>query len=123
MPRYNKHAYLLERIVYYCDEIERTVNRFGYSFEVFVSDPVYQNACAMCILQIGELASRFNDSFRTKHTAIPWRAIKGMRNILAHEYEKVNYEEFWNTIVIDIPILKACCKRITPLIDDPTDIF
>jgi len=113
---------MLERIIHYCEEIERTVVRFGDSFETFVNDSAYHNACAMCIMQIGELASRFNDNFRAQHTTIPWRAIRGMRNMLVHEYEKMDYEEFWKTIVDDIPMLKACCEKIIPLVSETTDI-
>ena len=122
MPRYSKHVHLLQRIIHYCDEIERTVVSLGDSFEAFTGNSIYQNACAMCILQIGELASRFDDNFRTRYTAIPWRAIKGMRNMLAHEYEKVNHEEFWTTVTDDIPMLRACCEQIIPLIDEATEL-
>lgn len=37
---------------------------------------------------------------------IPWRLIKGMRNLHAHDYENVDMEIVWNTLIEDIPALK-----------------
>lgn len=45
---------ILERIVRYCDQIDETIQRFGNDGQVFISDTVYQNAVALCLLQIGE---------------------------------------------------------------------
>ena len=43
----------LEHIVVYCQQIEQTVDRFGNNAETFRNDPIYRNAAALCILQIG----------------------------------------------------------------------
>jgi uncharacterized protein with HEPN domain len=39
------------------------------------------------------------------HSQIPWYAIKGMRNLHAHDYEKVDLNIVWNTLTEDIPDL------------------
>ena len=44
---------VLRHIVRYCDQIDATVERFGRDEAVFTSDIVYQNAVALCLLQIG----------------------------------------------------------------------
>jgi len=116
MQKYNKDAQILEKVIFYCETIENTIIRFGDKYEIFDEDFAYQNACSMCLLQIGELISRFSDDFRAKHTAIPWRSIRGMRNLLVHEYEHVNNKEFWNTLINDIPSLKSYCLEILPVI-------
>ena len=43
---------------------------------------------------------------------IPWRAIKGMRNLHAHDYENVDLEIVWNTLVEDIPALKGTLEKL-----------
>ena len=60
----------LEHIVVYCQQIEQTVERFGNSAETFQNDPIYRNAAALCILQIGELVGKLTDEFREQHPAI-----------------------------------------------------
>ena len=40
----------------YCVEVERTIARYGNSFDIFDHDPDYQRSVSFCILQIGELS-------------------------------------------------------------------
>lgn len=40
-------------------------------------------------IQIGELVGRLSEEFIGVHSEIPWHAIKGMRNLHAHDYENV----------------------------------
>lgn len=61
MKPLNKNISVLEHIVIYCQQIEQTVDRFGNSAETFQSDPIYRNAAALCILQIGELVGKLTD--------------------------------------------------------------
>lgn len=70
---------ILEHIVSYCDQIEQTVERFGDDYSVFQTDPIYRNAAALCILQIGELVGKLSETFRAQHAEIPWRQINSAR--------------------------------------------
>jgi len=103
---------ILEHIVSYCDQIALTVERFGNSYSLFAADPIYRNAAALCILQIGELVGKLTDEFRDAHPAVPWRQIKAMRNIVAHSYGTVDPETTWEIIAEDIPDLKRYCMMI-----------
>lgn len=107
----NRDNSILEHIVRYCVEIEETVSRFGRSYQAFSSDSVYRNACALCILQIGELSGHLSEDFRKRHAQIPWREIRGMRNIVAHAYGSVDPASTWKTIEEDIPALKTFCEK------------
>ncbi len=108
----NKDITIIKRIIDYCEQIENTVNRFGKSFEIFENDFVYQNACSMCILQIGELSSQLSDEFKSKNNQVPWKNIKGMRNIFAHNYGNMSVLATYETITEDIPKLKDYCKSL-----------
>ncbi len=43
---------------------------------------------------------------------IPWSAIKGMRNLHAHDYENIDFEIVWNTLTEDIPELECELEKI-----------
>ena len=60
----DRNADVLRHIVYYCDEINSTMKRFGNNYENFSKDSVYQNAVALCVLQIGELTTHFTEEFK-----------------------------------------------------------
>lgn len=66
----------------------------------------------MCIIQIGKLANRISDETKEQYKNIPWRAIKGMRNLHAHDYENVDFEIVWTTLLEDIPVLKQGLENL-----------
>lgn len=105
---------ILKHIISYCDQIEMTVERFGDDQKLFLSDPIYRNAAALCILQIGELVGKLSEGFRAEHRAIPWQQIRATRNIVVHGYGSVDPEITWEIIQSDIPELKAYCQRVVP---------
>lgn len=112
MDKVKKDLSIIEHILAYCGEIEQTVTRFGGTFENFETDKIYRNAVTMCILQIGELAGRLSPEFTAAHPDVPWRSIKGMRNVAAHAYGSISIPDVWDTITVDILVLEAYCKKI-----------
>lgn len=57
------------------------------------------------MIVIGEAAKRLTMEFRKAHPELPWKDIAGMRNILAHQYDRVNINTLWDAIRRDIPEL------------------
>ena len=112
MPDTERDRSILEHMRAYCVDIEETVQRFGDSYEIFSRDKAYRNACAMCILQIGELAGHLSGEFRAAYPEMPWKAIRGMRNVVAHAYADISFRTTWDTIRADIPALKTFCTEI-----------
>ena len=72
----------------------------------------YQDACALVIIQIGEHVDRLSDEFKENHSEIPWREIKDMRNLHAHNYEFVMYDILWVTIKRDVPELREYLEKL-----------
>jgi len=108
----NRDLRIIKHILNYCDQIQETMNRLGNDYSIFVSDHVYMNAVSLCILQIGELVGSLTEDFRQNHSEIPWRQIRGMRNIVAHRYGTIDTEITWEVIAVDIPQLKLMCQEI-----------
>ena len=96
----------------YCSEIEKTVTRYGRAFAIFDSDPDYQRSVSFSILQIGELSGGLSQEYR-QATAdrVQWGPIKGMRNLVAHNYGSMSREIIWETATTDIPALKRFCEE------------
>lgn len=107
----NRDKSILQHIKGHCDDIEEFIKRFGKDFDIFTNDKAYFNAVSMGILQIGELAGSLSEEFRAKTSGkIPWSNIKGMRNIVAHNYGSVDEGLLWETVTEDIPILLEFCN-------------
>ena len=105
----------LQRIAHirdYCVEIEKTIERYGKSFEVFNQDADYQRSVSFSIMQIGELSSKLTVEYRNATASrIQWGPVKGMRNLVAHDYANVSQDIIWETAITDIPVLKAFCEE------------
>ena len=66
---------------------------------------IVKKICSYC-------AKRLSDEFVNAHNEIPWREIKAMRNIYAHEYDSIAPQIVWDTIIYDCPELNKYCSQI-----------
>ncbi|MCW5548677.1 MAG: DUF86 domain-containing protein [Opitutaceae bacterium] len=60
---------------------------------------------------IGEAANRVSPEAQVLFPDIPFRAIRGMRNIIAHDYGEVDLELVWQTATADLPRLIETLER------------
>ena len=107
-----KNIDILEHIQTYCEDIEAALERFGREKDIFDTDRDYRNSVCMSLLQIGELTGHLTEDFREGTKDSVYRpAIKGMRNLFAHNYGAVDVGLVWETAVSDIPVLREFCER------------
>lgn len=109
---------VLQKIIQYCDDIGRMLEKHNFSKEDFENDMEFQFANGMCIIQIGELVARLDEDFVKKYPDIPWRQIKGMRNIYAHDYDMIDNDTIWEAVTEEIPELKAKLKEILNIVSE-----
>lgn len=106
---------ILEKMRDYCDDGMSIVQQCSGDIQFFIDHFVYQYAGSMCILQIGELVTKLSDDILVGNPEIPWRLIRGARNIHAHDYLRVKPETVWDSLTDDFPILK---RQLQQLIDN-----
>lgn len=49
---------------------------------------------------------------QTRHPETPWALMRGMRNVLVHDYDRVKIPILWETIQHDLPPLVPLLRRI-----------
>lgn len=102
----------LDHILEYCQDITEDVTFCQGSFEKFQENKRAQRSVSFCILQIGELAKDLSEDFiRETQGQVAWKQIRGMRNMVVHDYGSVKLEVVWNTITSDIPSLQTFCEK------------
>ncbi len=107
----DKDISILEHIISYCEKISSSIDRFGEGMDIFVNDIDYRASVSMHILQIGELSKRLSDEYISQTVnKMNWYAIRGMRNMFAHDYGSMDLDRIWATAVEDIPALKLFCE-------------
>lgn len=100
---------VLEKIINFCERIKNNIARNQDNYDAFKNDYMFQDACCMCIVQIGELVTLLSDEIRQKSPHIPWRAIKDTRNFYVHNYGAIDLDVVWATMHEDIPVLAEQC--------------
>ena len=101
----------LLKILDYCDRIGDCTRRFGDNLNDFQRDIDYRDAIKMNLFQIGESVNSLSDECKEKISDVPWHHIYGMRNVIAHGYEKVKDERVWTTVKEDVPDLSSKIKQ------------
>jgi len=101
---------ILQNIIKHCQRIEDTVE--GLTREGFLQDIDKIEICCFNAFQIGELAKRLPEDFEEKYNKVPWKDIKGLRDVIGHGYGKIDHEDIWNTSSRDIKPLHDYCLDI-----------
>jgi uncharacterized protein with HEPN domain len=78
----------------------------------FYRSALVWSAVAYQIIVLGEAAKRLNTEVRERFSAVPWKDMIGMRDILSHKYETIDLEELWDTVQGDVPRLLATLREI-----------
>lgn len=77
----------------------------GMSFADFEKDPKTVKAVLYNLAVIGEVAGQLLPEAESLYPEIPWVDIRGIRNLIIHEYFRVNLSIVWETIQTDLPPL------------------
>ena len=86
----------------------------GLSFDDYLKIDVVRAVVEWHVFTIGEAARQLSRDFRDRHSAVPWHKILGARNILAHEYGKIDDEIMWSIATIHVPELAAYLTPFGP---------
>jgi uncharacterized protein with HEPN domain len=77
----------------------------------FLSRKVVQSAVQHELIVVGEAAGRLSEGFCSDHPDIPWPKVVSFRNVLVHEYDRVDMETVWNVCETHLPSLLGFCRR------------
>lgn len=88
---------------------QRLVDRGRPAYD---DDEMLRLAAEAVVHKIGEAVSRLPDEFTKAHASVPWRAMKGTRNTVAHQYEIVDYELIWSAMEDHLPQNAAAIRDI-----------
>lgn len=80
--------------------------------DAYDNDEMLRLAAEAILHRIGEAVARLGDDFTKAHRQVSWRPMKGMRNLVAHEYGAVDYNILWNSLEHDLPREAVEVQRI-----------
>jgi uncharacterized protein with HEPN domain len=86
----------------------------GLSEEQFGASSLHQDAILRQLTIVGEAAKRVSVEFRVNHHGIPWRHISGFRDVVVHDYARVDLQEVWRIVQQDLPTLITLLEPLVP---------
>lgn len=87
--------------------------------QAFEEDELVVDAVERCLSRISEAAIKLGDAAKTLAPGPEWAQIRGLGNILRHDYPIVNLETLWEIVNDDLGELEDACN--TALTKLPTD--
>lgn len=96
--------------IYRLEDIQDALNAIalyidGMDYREWESDQKTIDAVIRNIEIIGEAAAHVPEVIQKKHQDVPWEQMRGIRNMLIHEYFGVDVEIIWKTVKEDLPSL------------------
>lgn len=85
----------------------------GLEKDDFLEDKRTQQAVIMSLIIMGEASTKVMDDyveFSQKHSDIPWRNMRGMRNRIAHGYFDINLDVVWDTVHMECRTYSSSCR-------------
>lgn len=82
------------------------------TYDNFVSNKMAVDAVVRNFEIIREAASRVPDEIKVLNPEVPWYEMKGLRNIVAHEYYGVDLKIIWTTVQQSLPSLLSAIIQI-----------
>jgi uncharacterized protein with HEPN domain len=84
----------------------------GMTRDSFLGNPQTIRAVAFEFTILGEAARAMPAEIQERFPDVPWGKMQGIRNILIHEYFRLDEEILWNAVQQDIPQLLTLLEEI-----------
>jgi uncharacterized protein with HEPN domain len=101
-----------ERLADISDAVERIREYVGDLQSASIDSQLVADAVVYNLLVIGEAVKSLDDSIRDADSSIPWSDIAGMRDLLTHEYFRVDAAIVERTVRRDLPALDRAVARL-----------
>jgi uncharacterized protein with HEPN domain len=84
----------------------------GMDLGAYLADGRTRGSVGRCIEIISEASRKVPDDIKARHPQIPWPAIRGIGNMLRHEYGAVDDEIMWQAATKSLKELEPVIKQL-----------
>ena len=110
MDNLKNDKYYLDKII--ADLEFMIAHTAGKSQTYIESDALLLDSIMFRLIQIAENNEKLTAQFKNKHVDVPWKAIKGMRNRIVHDYGFIDMTIIYDTVTRSIPALYDKLKTL-----------
>jgi uncharacterized protein with HEPN domain len=87
--------------------------------DAFLGDWLLQDAAIRNFEIAGEAVKRVSQALQAAHPEIPWVDLAGFRDVLIHQYFRVDLEIVWALIEKRVAVLRGDVARLFAALDTP----
>ncbi len=109
IPKSERDNVLLGEIL---DELSIIDQRIAGGKNAYFADENLKDAVSMRLITLSELIGALSDEFYDEYSDVPIARIRGLRNVLAHAYGKIDFDRLWSIIEEDYPTLSKQLRQI-----------
>ncbi len=99
-PLSQRDRHRLEDLVESAETGARLIARGRKAYD---EDEMLRLAAESVIHRLGEAVNRLSDEVIAANPQVQWRGMKGMRNVVAHEYGAIDHNLVWNSLANHLP--------------------
>lgn len=78
----------------------------------FLPGALEYDASLTQLMVLADAANRVPPPVREEISAIPWHQIRGLRNRIAHDYERLKAGSVWTTVTVSVPELITTLREV-----------
>jgi uncharacterized protein with HEPN domain len=102
-----------ERLTDILEALEAIAEYAGASLEdLSIDEPVVLDAVLLRLIVIGEAIKSLSPDLRERASDIPWGKYAGLRDVIAHQYFRIQAQIIENTIRRDLPELRRAVQQL-----------
>jgi uncharacterized protein with HEPN domain len=80
--------------------------------DVFMTNRSIRDAVMHDLRVLAESSKRTSAETKARHNDVPWRDLADFRNVVVHDYLRIDFEEIWTIVENNLPPLEAQLSRI-----------
>jgi uncharacterized protein with HEPN domain len=104
---------LRDRLQHIVDAIDRIDAMWaGKAYQDYRADELRRLATDRLLEIISEASRHVPDQDKAAHPETPWQQIRRFGNIMRHFYDRVDHQEVWEIITLDLPALRVVIASI-----------
>ena len=113
---FREWRFYVEDMLEFCDKV--LMYTAGLDKRTFLAEQRTYDATLRNLELIGEAATHVPHEVRNAHSDVPWHAIIGTRNRLAHGYLHISDDVIWSIIQDAIPGLVSSLRNLLEAADE-----
>lgn len=101
--------------------IDRLQTEVSKGEAAFRSDSTVQDAIFMNLTVLGEASKRLSEMSRSLEPDVPWREMARLRDVIIHQYDRVDINEIWDIVRLDVIPLHTAIKGLFETLDQTSE--